>query len=266
MTRRWRADSNGILDGWQIDYYDNIIGKNVLKQVWMEGVRDENRTTEVRRGHQEAFATNINILMDRFNQTHGVHTVQKMYGCEWNDETGETNGFDAYGYDGEDFLSLDLKEMRYISPVQQALATIQKWNDSKSLIENQRQYFATICIEWLKKYLQFAENSLKKPVSPQVSLLQKDSSSPVLCHATGFYPSGVRISWLKNGQDHYEDVDIGELVPNEDGTFQKTSTLGTNEWKQNQYICVVEHQSKTINTILTEKDIKTNNGNSNDKV
>lgn len=63
----------GILDGLQIDYYDNSIGKNVLKQVWMDGVRDENRTTEVRRRHQEAFATNIKILMDRFNQTRGKY-------------------------------------------------------------------------------------------------------------------------------------------------------------------------------------------------
>lgn len=94
--------------------------------------------------------------------------------------------------------------------------------------------------------------------------MQKDPSSPVLCHATGFYPSVVKISWLKNGQDHYEDVDIGELVPNEDGTFQKTSSLktGSDEWKQNKYSCVVEHQGKTINTILMEKDIRTKNGNS----
>ncbi|RXN38126.1 MHC class I antigen [Labeo rohita] len=57
-------------------------------------------------------------------------------------------------------------------------------------------------------------------VSPRVSLLQKDPSSPVACHATGFYPSGVTINWQKNGQDHDEDVDLGGIVPNEDGTFQ----------------------------------------------
>lgn len=92
----------------------------------------------------------------------GVHTFQNMYGCEWNDETGETNGFDGYGYDGEDFFSLDWKEMRFISPVQQASLTLEKWNNNKGLIENYRQYGSTICIEWLKKYLQFGEKSVKK--------------------------------------------------------------------------------------------------------
>lgn len=92
----------------------------------------------------------------------GVHTVQKMYGCEWNDETEETNGFITHGYDGEDFISMDFKEMRYISPVQQGIPTIQKWNNDRGKIENERQYYGTICIEWLKKYLKYGENSLKK--------------------------------------------------------------------------------------------------------
>ncbi len=63
----------GILDGKQIDYYDSIIGKNVLKQAWMEGTRDENRITDIRRGHQASFSNNINILTERFNQTLGKY-------------------------------------------------------------------------------------------------------------------------------------------------------------------------------------------------
>ncbi|XP_016334656.1 BOLA class I histocompatibility antigen, alpha chain BL3-7-like, partial [Sinocyclocheilus anshuiensis] len=91
-------------------------------------------------------------------------------------------------------------------------------------------------------------------VSPQVFLLQKSSSSPVTCQATGFYPKEVTISWQKNGQDHDEDVDLGQLLPNEDGTFQKTSTITVtpDERKNNQYSCVVEHQGETIREILTD--------------
>ncbi|XP_016359142.1 DLA class I histocompatibility antigen, A9/A9 alpha chain-like, partial [Sinocyclocheilus anshuiensis] len=95
--------------------------------------------------------------------------------------------------------------------------------------------------------------------SPRVSLLQKSSSSPVTCHATGFYPSGVTFSWMRNGQDHDEDVDLGELLPNEDGTFQRTSEEVTpDEWKKNKYSCVVEHQGKT----KTANEIRTNNADS----
>ncbi|XP_026121651.1 major histocompatibility complex class I-related gene protein-like, partial [Carassius auratus] len=93
-------------------------------------------------------------------------------------------------------------------------------------------------------------------VSPQVSLLKKSSSSPVVCHATGFYPKEVTISWMKNDQEHHEDVEVGELLPNEDGTFQKTSTITVTpeELKNNKFSCVVEHQGETI----TAKEIRTN--------
>ncbi|KAI2647048.1 hypothetical protein H4Q32_024027 [Labeo rohita] len=180
-----------------------------------------------------------------------------MYGCEWDDQTGTTNAFRQYGYDGEDFLSVDFKELRYISPVQQGIPTVQKWNNDRGLLETNRNYFSTVCIEWLQKYVQYGKSSLERKVSPQVSLLQKSSSSPVTCHATGFYPSGVTVTWQKNGQDHDEDVDLGELLPNEDGTFQRSSTIRVkpDELKNNEYSCVVEHQGKTIREIVKDDSL-----------
>ncbi|KAI4886118.1 hypothetical protein NFI96_004716 [Prochilodus magdalenae] len=64
-----------------------------------------------------------------------------------------------------------------------------------------------------------------REVLPEVSLFQKDSSSPVVCHATGFFPKAVMISWQKNGEDLFEDVDLRETLPNQDGTFQRRSIL-----------------------------------------
>jgi len=93
-----------------------------------------------------------------------------------------------------------------------------------------------------------------------VFLLQKDPSSPVECHATGFYPSGVIINWFRNGvaRPHIEDVDVGDPQPNEDGTFQKTSIfrVSPDEWENNNFSCVVEHQGKTIEK--TDQEIKSN--------
>ncbi len=93
-------------------------------------------------------------------------------------------------------------------------------------------------------------------LDPEVSLLQKSFSSPVVCHVTGFYPLSVTITWLRNGQEHYDDLDLGEILPNEDGTFQKTSTLyiQPDEWKNNQYVCEVEHHGKTFRKILTKDE------------
>ncbi|KAL0147518.1 hypothetical protein M9458_057184 [Cirrhinus mrigala] len=202
------------LDGQQIDYYDGEIKKLIPRQDWMKEFASTNtwkEDTEIRQQVQQIYKNNIAALMEQFNQTRGVHTYQRMYGCDWDDETGYFQGFDEYGYDGEDYVKLDLRELRYITAVQQGFITVVKRIPP---------------LRW--------------------------------CHVTGFYPSGVTITWLRNGQDHDEDVDLWELLPNEDGTFQKTSTLHVppEEWKKDQYVCVVEHMGKTIQKILTEGKIK----------
>uniref|UniRef100_A0A8B9H9L7 Ig-like domain-containing protein n=1 Tax=Astyanax mexicanus TaxID=7994 RepID=A0A8B9H9L7_ASTMX len=66
-----------------------------------------------------------------------------------------------------------------------------------------------------------------------------------VCHATGFFPKAVMISWQKNGEELNEDVELRETLPNEDGTFQKRSilTVSPEELKNNKYTCVVQHSS-----------------------
>ncbi|XP_026145046.1 class I histocompatibility antigen, F10 alpha chain-like [Carassius auratus] len=255
--------SVGLLNDEQFMYFDSKTKEAVPKTEWMrqnEGADYWDRQTQTCIGNHQVYKNNIWILKERFNQTTGVHTFQVMYGCDWDDQTGVTNGFQQDGYDGEDFLSLVLKEMRYITPVPQGIPTIHKWNYDRGFIERDKHYFNTMCIEWLKKYVQYGKSSLKKTVSPQVSLLQRSSSSPVKCHATGFYPKEVTISWMKNDQDHDKNVDFGELLPNEDGSFQKTSTIRVTpeEWKNNKFSCVVEHQGETIRV----NEIRTNSGDS----
>ncbi|XP_056124385.1 major histocompatibility complex class I-related gene protein isoform X2 [Rhinichthys klamathensis goyatoka] len=249
----------GLVDEGPFMYFDSNAMKAVPKTEWMRqsvGADYWDSETQTSIGNHQNFKNNIQIAKERFNQSKGVHTYQQMYGCEWDDQTGAKDAFLQYGYHGEDFVSLDFKEMRFISPVQQASISVQKWNNDRGKIEGHRNYFSTVCIEWLQKYVDYGKSSLQRKVSPQVSLLQKSSSSSVTCHATGFYPSGVTISWMKNGQEHHEDVDVGELLPNEDGTFQKTSTIRVSpeEWKNNQFRCVVEHQGET----KEEEEIRTN--------
>uniref|UniRef100_A0AAY4CRR4 Ig-like domain-containing protein n=1 Tax=Denticeps clupeoides TaxID=299321 RepID=A0AAY4CRR4_9TELE len=168
-----------------------------------------------------------------------------MYGCELDDETGATDGYDQYGYNGADFISLDLRSTSYVAPVSQAVNTKQK-NDGATA-EYQKNYLTQTCLEWLKKYVDYGK----------ISLERKDPSSPVVCHTTGFYPDKVKISWQKDGQDLHEDVNVGR----NDGTFQKRAKLKVtpDERKKNQFTCVVEHKSgDPIHMILTEEKIRTN--------
>ncbi|CDQ96788.1 unnamed protein product [Oncorhynchus mykiss] len=165
-----------------------------------------------------------------------------MYGCEWDDEAGVTEGFDQYGYDGEDFIAFDLKTTKWIAPTPQAVITKHKWDSNTARNEQNKNYYTQICIEWLKKYVDYGKSTLMRTVPPSVSLLQKAPSSPVTCHATGFYPRDVMVSWQKDGQDHHEDVEYGEILQNDDGTFQKSShlTVTPEDRKNSKYQCVVQ--------------------------
>ncbi|KAF4074718.1 hypothetical protein AMELA_G00242440 [Ameiurus melas] len=83
-------------------------------------------------------------------------------------------------------------------------------------------------------------------VPPTASVFQKHSSSPeVVCHATGFFPETVMITWQKDGEDVYEDVDLGETLPNQDGSFQKRSilTVSAEDLQKHTYTCVIQHSS-----------------------
>ncbi|XP_056439387.1 major histocompatibility complex class I-related gene protein-like [Gadus chalcogrammus] len=103
---------------------------------------------------------------------------------------------------------------------------------------------------------------------PRVSLLQRSPSSPVVCHATGFYPDRVVVFWRRDGQELHEQVDPGEVLPNHDGTFQVSVDLNLTAVPQEdwgRYECVV--QLKGIEDIPTPLDpalIRTNWGDKGD--
>ena len=72
------------------------------------------------------------------------------------------------------------------------------------------------------------------------------SPSPeVVCHATGFFPKAVMITWQKDGEDVHEDVELRETLPNQDGSFQKRNILKVpaEELQKHNYTCVVQHSS-----------------------
>nr|ADO34860.1 MHC class Ia antigen [Dicentrarchus labrax] len=261
----------GLVDEAQISHYDSNTRRAEPKQDWMSRVTAEDSqywegVTQIFLGSQQTFKDNIEILKPRFNQTGGVHLYQKMYGCEWDDESNEVNGFMQWGYDGEDFVAFDLKTETYIAPTPQAVITKHKWNNDRAYIAQDKNYLTQICIDWLKKYVDYGRSSLLRTDLPSVSLLQKTSSSPVSCHATGFYPNSATLIWRKDGVELHEDVDHGEILLNHDGSFQMSvdlklpSSVTPEDWRK--YDCVFQLYGGK-NDIITKLDkavIRTNWG------
>ncbi|XP_053336793.1 class I histocompatibility antigen, F10 alpha chain-like [Clarias gariepinus] len=245
----------GQVDGQEFEYYDSKIRKAIPKTDWIqrnEGDDYWSGQTQIAEGQQEIFKVDMSTLMGRFNQTKGVHTVQKMCSCELDDD-GTTRGYEQFGYDGEDFITFDLKTLTWIAPTPQALITKNKWDQTGAVANKWKNYLENTCINWIKKYLTYDRETLERKVHPEVSVFEKHSSSPeVVCHATGFFPKAVMITWQKDGEDVHEDVELRETLPNQDGSFQKRSILRVpaEELQKHTYTCVVQHSSLEKDIVL----------------
>lgn len=71
--------------------------------------------------------------------------------------------------------------------------------------------------------------------------------SQVTCLATGFYPRHINMTLLQDGQPVNEErVTGGEVLPNDDGTYQmrKSVEIGAEEQRRKHiYTCTVTHLS-----------------------
>ncbi|MEQ2159570.1 hypothetical protein GOODEAATRI_024399 [Goodea atripinnis] len=207
----------------------------------------------------------VDFLMKNFNQSEGVHIFQGVGGCGLNKETETLTGFLKYGYDGEDFLELDLTQLKWIARREEALFVKQLWDmETQSLFFN-ADLVTNQCPYWLNGSLVGGQSTLLRTDNPSVSLLQKTPSSPVRCHATGFYPERFLMFWRKDGEEIHEGVAHGNVLTNQDITFQyyvdlDILSIPPQDWVR--YDCVFQFTGG-VDRIVIKLDktlIKTNRG------
>ncbi|XP_038581678.1 major histocompatibility complex class I-related gene protein-like isoform X2 [Micropterus salmoides] len=251
-------------------YYDSNIKTVEPRHYWARKLMEDDpqyweRLTQDCMHYQQFFIEETESFKQHLNQTGGVHINQQIVGCELDGETEKADGYNHYHYNGEDFLTFDLETETWIAVNPQAEITKQEWDKNKDTNGFWKNFIINTCPEWLKMYLNYGKTFMQKTDPPSVSLLQKTPSSPVSCHATGFYFDRAMMFWRKDGEELHEEVDLGEILPNNDGSFQmgvdlNLSSVTPEDWRR--YDCVF-HLSGMEDDIVTKLDkakIRTNWG------
>ncbi|XP_042338838.1 major histocompatibility complex class I-related gene protein-like, partial [Plectropomus leopardus] len=251
-----------------IGYYDSSLETAEPRQDWVrQFLKEEAQLWAAMdkdcREYQQLLKPQSDRFRQHLNQTGGVHITQQIAGCGWDDETEKVNGYNLFGYNGENFLTFDLETEIWIAEIPQAETDKHEQDGNKVSNDFWKTFLTIHCVSWLKLFLNYGKSFLLRTDLPSVSLLQKSPSSPVSCHATGFYPNRAVMFWRKDGEEIHEDVDLGQILPNHDGSFQMSvdlnvSSVTPEDWRR--YDCVF-HLSGVKDDIVTKLDkalIRTN--------
>ncbi|AWP21234.1 putative major histocompatibility complex class I-related protein-like [Scophthalmus maximus] len=242
-----------------------------LKQTWMklcleeEPEHLERYIGECLENRPHLFKAHIDSFRQRFNHSEGVHILQWMSGCEWDEETGEVYGFVQYGYDGEDYIALDLKTQTWIASKPQAVVTKLSWDADRWRMKQNDNFYTQICPDWLRMYLEYGKSSLLRTVKP------KHGSPPGDRQQYGYNPCLLHVTWqdkLKN-QSHMrffflpKMASVISILPNHDGTFQMSvelhiSPVAPEDWGRYDCVFQLSGVKEDIVIKLDEAVIRTN--------
>ncbi|NXH36518.1 HA1F protein, partial [Myiagra hebetior] len=147
------------------------------------------------------------------------------------------------GYDGWDFLSFDPGSRRFLAADDAAQVTTRRWNSDGVIMEQYTNYLEHICPEWLQKYVGYGQEALERKEPPAVHVSGKEEFGTLIlsCHAYGFYPKAIVVSWMKGDEIRDQDTEWGGIVPNSDGTFHTWARIEARPEEREQYRCRVEH-------------------------
>ncbi|XP_043993746.1 major histocompatibility complex class I-related gene protein-like [Gambusia affinis] len=254
-----------VFEGFLAAYFDDNVTR--VSQDWMKELIKESKDEwksfvwgclkykYIFRELTENFTT-------RSNQSEGSEIIQQIIHCEWDEETVDTQV--KFGNNGEDFITLDTKTETWIATNPKAEVITKSLNADKTNYEKAQFMIQNGCLPLLKLFVRYGKSYLSRKVLPSVSLLQKSPSSPVTCHSTGFFPDKAMMFWRKDGEEIHEGVEHGDILPNDDGSFQMNVSMEVPEippedW--GRYECVFQ-LSGVQNYVVTKLDqdlIRSNN-------
>ncbi|XP_039374937.1 H-2 class II histocompatibility antigen, E-S beta chain-like [Mauremys reevesii] len=175
----------------------------------------------------------------------GLFLYQTKSECHFTNGTERVRYLDRYMYDQQQIVHYDSDLGRYEADTELGRPSAETWNKDPAILAQKRAQVDRFCRH---NYGAWAPFTIDRRVQPEVTVFPtKSGSEPhphlLVCSVTGFYPSGIEIQWLKNGQEQTAGVVSTELLQNGDWTFQILVMLEMSPRRGDVYTCQVEHIS-----------------------
>ncbi|XP_044839780.1 DLA class II histocompatibility antigen, DR-1 beta chain-like [Mauremys mutica] len=166
--------------------------------------------------------------------------------CLYTNGTERVRFLQRYIYNRQPLAHFDSDLGRYVADTELGRPQAETWNKDKAHLADRRAEVDRFCRYNYGGIEPFSV--VGRTVQPKVKVSPTKSGSQLhpdllVCSVTGFYPGGIEIQWLKNGQEQTAGVVSTELLQNGDWTFQILVMLEMSPRRGDVYTCQVEHVS-----------------------
>ncbi|XP_054833577.1 H-2 class II histocompatibility antigen, E-S beta chain-like isoform X2 [Eublepharis macularius] len=162
-----------------------------------------------------------------------------------NGTRGEVRYLERHFYGRQEFVRFDSRRGTFEAVTELGRPAADAWNSQKETLDYQRASVDRYCRYNYQIYEHFLTTRKVQP-TVKISPTRADPLSHhslLICTVAGYYPSGAKIKWLKNGQEQTEGVGYSEEFRDGDWTFQNQAMLETVPKRGDVYTCQVEHRS-----------------------
>ncbi|XP_065271569.1 DLA class II histocompatibility antigen, DR-1 beta chain-like isoform X2 [Emys orbicularis] len=201
-------------------------------------------------GSRWAGALLVTLMVLRTHLAHcteppGRFVYQRKADCHFTNGTEWVRYLDRYIWNQEPFAHFDSDVGVYVADTELGRPSAEYWNKDPAHLAALRAEADRFCRH---NYGAYGAFTIDRRVQPKVKVSPtKSGSQPhshlLVCSVTGFYPGGIEIKWLKNGQEQTAGVVSTELLQNGDWTFQILVMLEMSPRRGDVYTCQVEHIS-----------------------
>ncbi|KAI5086803.1 major histocompatibility complex class I UDA precursor, partial [Silurus meridionalis] len=238
-----------------IFYYDSNMKSTPPCPNWLNTTAGHqlcSKTHFLSQHNMENMAEALQTVISQFNLTgtsSDINVYQGYSRCEQYPD-GTMKSMLNHAFNGNDFLSLDIDNKRYIAAVSQALRYKNIRESHTILLETMVFFYKKTCFDHLKMFLEFAPGV--NMTNGKTCVRAIAGSTFLTCHVTGFYPRAVQVKWIGADLQPMDD-EMNDVLPNGDGTYQtRRSVIIPNENPGNHhYSCVVQHRSLKDNITVT---------------